>query len=87
MVRYGHREANGPVYFIVKGDGVVTDLDTRSRSGLALVDVAPFDQRPDLSIQIGPVLRGTSLRDATGVVPFLGLCESAPIRRRGQRTE
>lgn len=68
--RYGHREANGPVYFIVKGQGIVTSVDTRSRTGLALVDVAPFDQRPDLSIQIGPVLRGTSLRDATGIVRF-----------------
>jgi len=68
--RYGHREANGPVYFIVKGEGVVTSVDTRSRGGLALVDVAPFDRRPDVSIQIGPVLRGTSLRDATGIVRF-----------------
>lgn len=68
--RYGHRETNGPVYFIVKGTGVVTSVDTRSRGGLALVDVAPFDRRPDLSIQIGPVLRGTSLRDATGIVRF-----------------
>src|SRR5579862_2555672 len=24
---YGHRQTNGPVYFIVKGEGVVTDLD------------------------------------------------------------
>ncbi len=68
--KYGHREANGPAYFIVKGEGRVTSLDTHSRSGLALVDVAPFDRRPDLSIQIGPVLRGTSLRDATGIVRF-----------------
>jgi predicted lipoprotein len=70
MARYGHREANGPVYFMVKGEGVVTSLDTRSRAGLALVDLAPFDGRPDLSIQIGPVLRGTALRDATGIVRF-----------------
>jgi predicted lipoprotein len=42
----------------------------RSRAGLALVDVPPFDQKPDISIQIGPVLRGTSLRDATGLVHF-----------------
>jgi len=70
QARYGHREANGPLYFIAKGKGVVVSVDTRSRSGLALVDVAPFDQRPDLSIQIGPVLRGTSLRDATGIVRF-----------------
>jgi predicted lipoprotein len=32
--------------------------------------VAPNDGRPDISIQIGPVLRGTALRDATGIVRF-----------------
>jgi predicted lipoprotein len=68
--RYGRREAGGPVYFIVKGRGVVVSVDTRLRNGLALVDVAPFDRRADLSIQIGPVLLGFSLRDATGVVRF-----------------
>jgi predicted lipoprotein len=68
--RYGHREANGPVYFLVKGRGTVTAVDTRSRMGLALVDVAPYDSRADISIQIGPVLRGTALRDATGIVRF-----------------
>jgi predicted lipoprotein len=68
--RYGHRDANGPVYFLVKGRGTVTAVDTRSRMGLALVDVAPYDGHPDISIQIGPVLRGTALRDATGIVRF-----------------
>jgi predicted lipoprotein len=70
QARYGRREANGPWHFVVKGEGVVTAVDTRSRVGVALVDIAPFDKRPDLSIQIGPVLRGTSLRDATGIVRF-----------------
>jgi predicted lipoprotein len=68
--RYGRRAANGPVYFLVKGAGRVLGVDTRSRAGVALIDVAPFDQKPDVSIQIGPVLRGTSLRDATGLVHF-----------------
>jgi predicted lipoprotein len=67
---YAHKAASGPAYFIVKGQGVVVSIDTSSRMGLALVDIAPLDQRPDLSIQIGPVLRGTSLRDATGIVRF-----------------
>ena len=70
MARFGHRQAGGPPYFIVKGRGVVLAVDTSSRTGLALVDVAPFDQKADVSIQIGPVLRGASLRDATGVVRF-----------------
>jgi predicted lipoprotein len=68
--RYGRREANGPWQFIVKGEGIVTAVDTSSRVGLALVDIAPFDKRPDVTIQIGPILRGTSLRDATGIVRF-----------------
>lgn len=68
--RYGRCDAGGPCYFAVKGEGVVTAVDTRSRAGLALVDIAPFDKRADLSIQIGPVIRGTSLRDATGVIRF-----------------
>jgi predicted lipoprotein len=68
--RYERREASGPAYFLVTGSGVVVSVDTRSRVGLAMVDVAPFDGRPDVSIQIGPVLRGTALRDATGVVRF-----------------
>lgn len=70
QARYGRREDSGPYYFLVQGEGVVTSVDARSRVGLAFVDVAPFDKRPDLSIQIGPVLRGTSLRDATGFVRF-----------------
>ena len=70
FARYGHREAGGPVYFIVSGKGLVIGIDDKSRNGLALVDVAPFDRRPDLSIQIGPVMRGSSLRDATGIVRF-----------------
>jgi predicted lipoprotein len=56
--------------FLVKGAGTVLSLDAHSRVGLALVDIAPFDGKPDISIQIGPVLRGNSLRDATGIVRF-----------------
>jgi predicted lipoprotein len=48
----------------------VTGVDLSSRNGLAFVDIAPFDRRPDVSIQIGPVLRGAALRDSTGIVRF-----------------
>lgn len=68
--RYGRCEASGGCYFSVTGTGVVTAVDTRSRVGLAMIDVAPLDGRADVSVQIGPVLRGTSLRDATGLVRF-----------------
>ena len=70
LARWGRHDANGPVYLTVKGEGRVIGIDTRSKVGLALLDVAPFDGKPDVTIQIGPVLRGTSLRDATGLVRF-----------------
>ncbi|HUB32987.1 MAG TPA: DUF2291 domain-containing protein [Bryobacteraceae bacterium] len=70
LARYARGEPNGPAYFQVKGEGVVTSVDTHSRVGVALIDLPPLDHKPDVSIQIGPVLRGTALRDATGLVRF-----------------
>ncbi len=57
-------------YFTVKGSGRVVKVDTSSRNGLLMLDLTPFDGKPDLSIQIGPVIRGSALRDATGVIRF-----------------
>jgi predicted lipoprotein len=68
--KFGRRDPGGPAYFLVKGEGRVLSADTRSRIGVLFVDVAPFDRRADVAIQIGPVLRGTALRDATGLVRF-----------------
>jgi predicted lipoprotein len=70
QTRYAHCTPGGACYFLVKGTGHVVAVDTRSRAGLALIDIAPFDEKADVSIQIGPVLRGTALRDASGVVRF-----------------
>ena len=70
LARYGRQDANGPIYLAVKGEGRVVSIDRGSKVGLALVDIAPFDGKPDVTIQVGPVLRGTSLRDATGLVRF-----------------
>jgi predicted lipoprotein len=55
---------------LVRGSGLVLRVDTRSRVGLALVDLAPGDGRPDVALQIGPVLRGTAVRDALPFIRF-----------------
>ncbi|MBE0658512.1 MAG: DUF2291 domain-containing protein [Bryobacteraceae bacterium] len=68
--RYCLHYSGSGAYCVVKGEGIVTSIDNRSRVGLAFVDIAPFDGRPDVSIQIGPVLSGNALRDATGIVRF-----------------
>jgi predicted lipoprotein len=68
--KYCHQTVNGPCYLIVKGEGRVLAADQRSRIGFFAIDVAPFDDKPDLTMQTGPILRGVALRDATGVVQF-----------------
>jgi predicted lipoprotein len=70
LTRWGRRDAGGAVYLSLKGEGRVLTVDTKSKVGMATVDVAPFDGKPDVTIQIGPVLRGTSIRDATGLIRF-----------------
>ena len=54
---------------IVKGTGVVSAIDRRSRVGVMLVRAA--GAKPvTVAIQIGPVIRGTALRDASGFIHF-----------------
>jgi predicted lipoprotein len=67
---YGHREGQRPYNFLVKGTGKVLTVDTSSRSGTIKVDLVPEDGTPDATIQVGPVLRGTSLRDALPFIQF-----------------
>lgn len=68
--KYG-RIANGSAwYFNVKGEGKVLAADTSSRVGLLEISVLPRGRQVDVSIQIGPVFRGSALRDSTGLISF-----------------
>lgn len=67
---YGRREGNSPYSFIVKGRGRVLELDTSSRAGLLKIDLEPFDGQADLSLAMGPVIKGTALRDAMPFIKF-----------------
>ncbi|MCU0827446.1 MAG: DUF2291 domain-containing protein [Tabrizicola sp.] len=52
--------------FAVKGEGKVVEANLTSRARKAMVDV-DGDGAADLTLQLGPVIKGTSLRD---VAPF-----------------
>jgi predicted lipoprotein len=56
--------------FLVKGEGRVLRVDTSSRAGLLTIDTQPYDGRPHAAIEIGPVIRGTTLRDALPFIQF-----------------
>ena len=53
---------------VVRGQGRVVDVDTRSRSGTATVAL-DGEARATVMIQVGPVITGTAIRDA---LPLLG---------------
>lgn len=66
--KYGRREATNPYNYMVKGTGKVVELHTESQAGTAVVEIPGLAEK--VALQIGPVVRGTALRDATGVVSF-----------------
>lgn len=65
---HGHRAGGegGSWVFAVKGAGTVTGGDRKSRAAKLEVDVTG-DGKADLVLQLGPVVKGTALRD---VAPF-----------------
>jgi len=66
--KYGWREATNPYNYMVKGTGKVAEINTESVAGTAMVEIPGLSEK--VALQIGPVVRGTALRDATGLVSF-----------------
>jgi predicted lipoprotein len=64
--KYGHREGQSPYNYAVTGTGTVKGAP---ENGLLEVAVKGLkDTR--VSLQVGPAINGTSLRDASGLVTF-----------------
>ncbi len=66
--KYGYREGSRAYNFKVKGIGRVVDVDTTSRAATLRINLA--DHSAEVILQIGPVIRGTSLRDALPFITF-----------------
>jgi len=68
--RWGRREGNGPYHVIVKGSGRVLEVDLSSRTGIAVLQIETPEGPARARLQVGPVLQGTSIRDALPGVSF-----------------
>jgi predicted lipoprotein len=68
--KYGRREATNPYNYLIKGSGQVTAVNTESRAGTLTIGLADAKPGQNVTIQIGPVVLGTAVRDATGIVSF-----------------
>lgn len=67
--KYGHKES-GPYNFAVQVDGVIDAVDTASRAGTVLIKPTGYTGPAEVRLQIGPVMRGTAIRDGSGLIPF-----------------
>jgi predicted lipoprotein len=69
--KHGHRERGegAPWNFSTRLRGVIVELDVESSAGRMGVDV-DGDGKADAQVQIGPILRGTSLRDSLPFISF-----------------
>ncbi len=67
--KYGNK-ISGPYNFLVKFEGTVKEVNTESRAGKVTLDVPLKNARPDIILQIGPVIQGYSVRDAVGFITF-----------------
>ena len=69
--QYGRRAGDGqPWTYLVKGEGAVTSVDVTSRHGTATLEVMIDNKPTTVILQIGPVIFGTSLRDALPFIAF-----------------
>ena len=63
--KYGYvlNEERNRYNFAVKGTVKLLSIDTSSQIGTVSLDLAPFDGKADCLLIIGPVFRGSALRD------------------------
>ena len=64
--QFGHREGSSPYSFATKGEGVAGE----TKSGLMRVRVAGVPKSTTVSLQVGPAINGTAIRDAAGFINF-----------------
>jgi predicted lipoprotein len=68
--KYGYRllEEGNHYNFAVKGNVKFLSIDTSSMNGSVSLDFTPFDGQPDCLMSIGPVFRGSTIRDIQNTI-------------------
>ena len=83
--RFGYRPKSGdvPWTLVVKLKGFVVEANTESRAATIGVD-ATGKGKADATVQIGPALRGTAIRDALDFVSFNDFTNQIDFARYGK---
>jgi predicted lipoprotein len=83
--RFGYRPKSGdvPWTLAVKLEGAIVEANTESRAGTIGVDTTGKG-KADATVQIGPALRGTAIRDALDFVSFNDFTNQIDFARYGK---
>ena len=68
--QYGLRYDEGATHFIVKGEAVIIRANEQSPQRTLTIKPANYQGKTEIVLQVGPVFRGTALRDAVGFIKF-----------------
>jgi predicted lipoprotein len=68
--QYSRGAEGGAAHFIVKGAGRISHVESRSQNRTLTITLPNYRGKTEIAIQIGPVFRGTALRDAVGFIQF-----------------
>ena len=61
---------SGELSYVVKGTGTVEEVNTESQAGYMTVKLDGYDGDAQIRIQVGPVYRGSSIRDSLSFLSF-----------------
>ncbi len=75
--------AGGSWNFSVRGTAKILDIDRRSKAGVASLDT-DGDGKADAGLQIGPVVKGTALRDIAPVYDFSAFRDQIEFAKLGR---
>lgn len=68
--QYSSGDAGGAAHFIVKGAGRISRVNSSSQNRTVSINLPSYKGKTEVVLQIGPVFRGTALRDAVGFIQF-----------------
>lgn len=72
-----------PWNFILRTQGQVVEVDRESRAGTLMLDT-DGDRQGDVTVQLGPVIRGTALRDAMDFLVFTDFRDQIEFAKLGR---
>lgn len=68
--KYATISQSGALNFVVHGEGTVQSVNTESRNGTAVIQATAYKGPVKITLQIGPLVRGDSVRDGVGFIKF-----------------